>query len=208
MDEHAEHRGYHGRMMMPEMAMDLTQFDGVLSAARNAGIDANRLEIRPAKTADSAWTVTEIDRSWPTQVDAVAVDPSTMQVLDRTRFEDFPLMAKLTRWGVDFHMGILFGLVNQLLLVAFGLALCVLIIWGYRMWWMRRPARSAVSPVQTLCQSWLALSVWGRGVTVVISILLGLALPVMGVSLALFVLVDWLRWRAATRVTLAESSAK
>ena len=33
-------------------------------------------------------------------------------------------MAKLTRWGVDFHMGILFGLVNQLLLVAFGGAVC------------------------------------------------------------------------------------
>jgi uncharacterized iron-regulated membrane protein len=153
VDEHAEHRGHHGGMVMPDMAMDLTQFDGVLSAARNAGIDASKLEIRPAKTRDRAWTVTEIDRSWPTQVDAVAVDPHTMQVLDRTRFEDFPLMAKLTRWGVDFHMGILFGLANQLLLVAFGLALCVLIIWGYRMWWMRRPAQSAVSPVQTLCRA-------------------------------------------------------
>lgn len=161
MDEHAEHRGHHGGMIVPEMAMDLTQFDGVLSAARKAGIDANKLEIRPASTSDRAWTVTEIDRSWPTQVDAVAVDPNTMQVIDSTRFEDFPLMAKLTRWGVDFHMGILFGLVNQLLLVAFGLALCVLIIWGYRMWWMRRPARSAANPVQTLCQSWLALSFWG-----------------------------------------------
>ncbi|MEP8936643.1 PepSY-associated TM helix domain-containing protein [Enterobacter mori] len=208
MDEHAEHRGHHGVMIVPEMAMDLTQFDGVLSAARKSGIDANKLEIRPASTSDRAWTVTEIDRSWPTQVDAVAVDPNTMQVMDRTRFEDFPLMAKLTRWGVDFHMGILFGLVNQLLLVAFGLALCVLIIWGYRMWWMRRPARSAANPVQTLCQSWLALSFWGRVVTIVVSALLGLALPVMGVSLALFIFVDWLRWRAASGVSLAGSSVK
>ncbi|WP_431138948.1 PepSY-associated TM helix domain-containing protein [Enterobacter mori] len=208
MDEHAEHRGHHGGTIVPEMAMDLTQFDGVLSAARRAGIDANKLEIRPASTSDRAWTVTEIDRSWPTQVDAVAVDPNTMQVIDRTRFEDFPLMAKLTRWGVDFHMGILFGLVNQLLLVAFGLALCVLIIWGYRMWWMRRPARSAANPVQTLCQSWLALSMRGRVVTIVVSALLGLALPVMGVSLALFIFVDWLRWRAASGVSLAESSVK
>lgn len=208
MDEHAEHRGHHGGMIVPEMAMDLTQFDGVLSAARKAGIDANKLEIRPASTSDRAWTVTEIDRSWPTQVDAVAVDPNTMQVMDRTRFEDFPLMAKLTRWGVDFHMGILFGLVNQLLLVAFGLALCVLIIWGYRMWWMRRPARSAANPVQTLCQSWLALSFWGRAVTIVVSALLGLALPVMGVSLVLFIFVDWLRWRAASGVSLAGSSVK
>ncbi|HID8743896.1 TPA: PepSY-associated TM helix domain-containing protein [Enterobacter mori] len=208
MDEHAEHRGHHGGMIVPEMAMDLTQFDGVLSAARKAGIDADKLEIRPASTSDRAWTVTEIDRSWPTQVDAVAVDPNTMQVIDSTRFEDFPLMAKLTRWGVDFHMGILFGLVNQLLLVAFGLALCVLIILGYRMWWMRRPARSAANPVQTLCQSWLALSFWGRAVTIVVSALLGLALPVMGVSLALFIFVDWLRWRAASGVSLAESSVK
>ena len=126
----------------------------------------------------------------------VAVDPGTMQVLDRTRFEDFLANKTGTRWGVDFHMGILFGLVNQLLLVAFGLALCVLIIWGYRMWWMRRPAQSAVNPLQTLCQCWLALSGWGRGVTLIISVLLGLALPVMGVSLALFILIDRLRWRA------------
>lgn len=76
------------------------------------------------------------------------------------------------------------------------------------MWWMRRPAQSAVNPVQTLCQCWLALSGWGRGVTLIISVLLGLALPVMGVSLALFILIDWLRWRAATGVSLAESSAK
>ena len=41
-----------------------------------------------------------------------------------------------------------------------------------------------------------------------VSLLLGLALPVMGVSLALFVMVDWLRWRAATGVALAETSAK
>ncbi|WP_395300643.1 PepSY-associated TM helix domain-containing protein [Enterobacter sp. ECC-175] len=205
MDEHAEHRGHHGDTLMPA-SLALSQFDSVLIAARNAGIDANKLEIRPPKAADRAWTVTEIDRSWPTQVDAVAVDPHSMQILDRTRFDDFPLMAKLTRWGVDFHMGILFGLVNQLLLIAFGAALCVLIIWGYRMWWMRRPAASAGSPVQTLCQCWLGLSGWGRTITVLGSVLLGVALPVMGASLAVFVLVDWLRWRAASAVSLAESA--
>lgn len=208
VDEHAEHRGHHGGMVMPDMALDLTQFDDVLHAARSAGIEANRLEIRPAKSADRAWTVTEIDRSWPTRVDAVAIDPHSMQILDRTRFADFPLMAKLTRWGVDFHMGILFGLVNQLLLIGFGLALCVLIVWGYRMWWMRRPAKSPADPVHTLCQSWLALSRWGRAITVAVSVLLGLALPVMGGSLLLFILFDWLRWRAAVQVSLAESSVK
>ena len=106
-------------------ALQLAQFDQALAAARQAGLNASRLEIRPPVSDDRAWTVNEIDRRWPTQVDAVAIDGATMQVVDRTRFADFPLMAKLTRWGVDFHMGVLFGLVNQLLLVGFGCALCV-----------------------------------------------------------------------------------
>lgn len=206
VDPHAEHHGHHSAMMMPEMAMDLTLFDNVLHAARSAGIDATKLEIRPAKMADQAWTVTEIDRGWPTQVDAIAIDPHSMKILDRTRFADFPLMAKLTRWGVDFHMGILFGLANQLVLIAFGIALCVLVAWGYRMWWMRRPTQSASNPVLTLCHCWLALPVSGRIVSLMISIALGLAMPVMGCSLLLFVVIDWLRWRAKSTLSLAESA--
>ena len=117
LDPHAEH---HAGMSMPmamEMHMELGQFDDVLHLAQRSGIDANKLEIRPAKSADKAWTVTEIDRGWPTQVDAVAIDAANMRVVDHIRFADFPLMAKLTRWGVDFHMGLLFGLVNQILLI-------------------------------------------------------------------------------------------
>lgn len=202
MDAHAEHHGHDSGMMMPDRESDLTQFDTVLQAARRAGIDADKLEIRPAKQASQAWTVTEIDRRWPTQVDAVAVDPLSMQVVDRTRFDDFPLMAKLTRWGVDFHMGILFGLANQLALIAFGAALCVLIIWGYRLWWMRRPARSSGNPVQTLCQCWLDLTVNGRVISLAVSCLLAVAMPVLGCSLLLFVLIDWQRWRLHSALPL------
>jgi uncharacterized iron-regulated membrane protein len=176
-----------------------------LHTAQAAGIDAARLEIRPAKNDTQAWTVTEIDRSWPTQVDAVAIDPHSLAVLDRTRFADYPLMAKLTRWGVDLHMGVLFGLPNQLLLIAFGAALCLLIVWGYRMWWMRRPVQAVANPAQMLCQSWQDLPVWGRVVTLLVSVLLGLMMPVMGCSLALFVIIDWLRWRSASALSLAES---
>lgn len=111
----------------------------------------------------------EIDRRWPTQVDAVAIDGATMQVVDRTRFADFPLMAKLTRWGVDFHMGILFGLANQLLLVGFGCALCVTIGVGYRLWWIRRPPQAARDPAHSLLQAWLSLARPAR------SLVLGLA---------------------------------
>lgn len=143
-DPHAEH---HAGMTMPmNMAMspDLSLFDKTRQLAQSAGIDANAIEIRPAKSHDKAWTVTEIDRGWPTQVDAVAIDVATMRIVDHTRFETFPLMAKLTRWGVDFHMGVLFGLANQLLLITFGTGLCVMIVMGYRLWWIRRPTPGQV----------------------------------------------------------------
>ena len=83
---------------------------------RASGIDAAKLEIRPAARADRAWIVSEIDRRWPTQVDSVAVNPHTFQVTDKVEFAQFGLLAKLTRWGVDAHMGILFGPANQLVL--------------------------------------------------------------------------------------------
>ncbi|SKC18642.1 Uncharacterized iron-regulated membrane protein [Kosakonia radicincitans] len=198
-DPHAEHHLHHAGMNMPEMALDLVQFDDVLQVARRAGIAASKLEIRPPRSMDKAWTVTEIDRGWPTQVDAVAINGSTLAVVDRTRFADFPLMAKLTRWGVDFHMGVLFGLANQLLLILFGAALCVMIVVGYRLWWIRRPAGAAVNPAATLLSCWLSLSRAGRVSTLVIALLLGLMLPVMGGSLLLFILIDALRWKCAVQ---------
>lgn len=197
LDPHAEH---HAGMSMPmtmEMPLELGQFDDVLRLAQRSGIDANKLEIRPAKSAYKAWTVTEIDRGWPTQVDAVAIDAANMRVVDHTRFADFPLMAKLTRWGVDFHMGLLFGVVNQILLIIFGLALCVMILMGYRLWWIRRPAPARYNPLLALTQSWCDLSHAGRVITLVIAVLLGIAMPVLGVSLLLFIVVDVLRWRMA-----------
>lgn len=195
MDSHAEHHAYHQGMVMSEPPIAVDRIDAILQVAQRGGIDATHLEIRPPRSADRAWTVTEIDRRWPTQVDAVAIDPGSLTILDYTQFADFPLMAKLTRWGVDFHMGILFGLPNQLLLIAFGLALCTAIVMGYRLWWIKRPVQPSVSPVQTLLQSWLALTLPARALTLLLAIALGLALPVMGASLWLFVVIDWLRWR-------------
>src|SRR5690606_30823976 len=105
---------------------DPVMFDHVLASARAEGISAGKVEIRPPAGENRAWTVTEVDRSWPTRVDAAAVDPRSLGVIDRTRFDEFPLAAKLTRWGIDAHMGTLFGLPNQIVLVAFGLALFVM----------------------------------------------------------------------------------
>ncbi len=74
-----------------------------------------------------------------TQVDTVALDPRDLSIVSRADFETFPLIAKLIRWGIDAHMGILFGWPNQLLMAGLGLALVVTTLLGYRIWWRQRP---------------------------------------------------------------------
>lgn len=198
-DPHAEHHGMMpgmpGMHDMPGATYADADWDRVVDTARHAGLQAAKIEIRPPKSADKAWTVTEIDRAWPTQVDALSVDPRDFTVLDHIYFDDFPLLAKLTRWGVDAHMGVLFGLPNQLLLAAFGIGLCTLILLGYRLWWMRRPALPKANPAGTLSEAWLALPALWRGAVILAVLGVGYALPLMGLSLLVLLAVDIVRWR-------------
>lgn len=181
--EHAHHTG----MAMPvARTAEPQMFDSVLRAAREGGIDAGKVEIMPAAGPNRAWTVTEIDRSWPTQVDAVAVDPRTLSIIDRTDFSTFPIAAKLTRWGIDAHMGSLFGLANQLLLAVTALGLATLVALGYLMWWRRRAVARRVSVLQALG----ALSPRALGTTLVLALLFGICLPVLGASLLIFLIVE------------------
>jgi len=192
--EHAHHAG----MAMPVAGtVDPQMFDAVLRTAREGGIDAGKVEIVPAGGPDRAWTVTEIDRSWPTQVDAVAVDPHTLSITDRIDFATFPIAAKLTRWGIDAHMGSLFGLANQLLLALTALGLAVMVVIGYLMWWRRRSQRRAGR--QGIVAVLLELSPRARWAVAAAALVFGYCLPVLGGSLLLFLLLDLVLtapWRA------------
>jgi len=210
-DPHADHRGTLAGMSMSDMTSPAkkvappvmnqpdARWDQALAAARAAGLQASKLELRQPKSADQAWTISEIDRSWPSQVDAVSINPENFSVVDRVKFADFPRVAKLTRWGVDAHMGVLFGLPNQIILACFGFGLCAMIVLGYRMWWIRRPAVPQRNPSQTLLSAWLALPRYAQGTSLIVVLALGYALPVMGISLVLLVLLDIQRWRSAHR---------
>jgi uncharacterized iron-regulated membrane protein len=195
MGEHAEHQAgsEHGGMAMQMPEADVfAQADRVLASARAGGIDSGMVEVRPPKGAGQAWMVREYDRQWPTQVDTVAVDPGTMAITSRADFATFSIVPKLIRWGIDAHMGILFGLANQIVMAALGFALMAMIAYGYRLWWLRRPAPG--SAPKSLIKAWSYLSMRGRVVSVAIAAALGLMLPLMGVSLVAFVLADLVRW--------------
>lgn len=194
--EHAEHAG-HSTGTAGDAAADASSrtgpaaIDDVLAAGQAVNIDTGLVEILPPADEGSAWVVQEIQRSFPTEVDAVAVDGATLEVVDRTDFADQDLAAKLTRWGIDLHMGTMFGLANQIVLFLIASTLVLMILWGYRMWWQRRPTRGGGGPGRPPQRGALRRAPWwGVGLVLLVAAGIGAALPLLGASLAAFVLVD------------------
>jgi uncharacterized iron-regulated membrane protein len=69
----------------------------------------------------------------------------------------------------------------------------------------RRPPQAVWDPAHSLLQAWLSLAWPARGLVLGIALALGLAMPLMGASLVLFIAVDYLRWRAATAMRMKSS---
>ncbi|MFI8402743.1 PepSY-associated TM helix domain-containing protein [Streptomyces cinereoruber] len=181
-DGHEGHGGGHSggtTAQGPDVGLDRA-----VEAARAAGIDSPRISV--ALPADGkGYVVKETDTQFPLELDSVAVDPADGAVLDRLAFADYPLLAKLTRIGIDAHMGVFLGLFNQLLLAALALALVLMILWGYRMWWLRRPGRPAARGAWRKVPATLLLPL------AAVTALVAWFVPLLGISLLLFLAVDF-----------------
>ncbi|MFD6099467.1 PepSY-associated TM helix domain-containing protein [Nocardiopsis flavescens] len=186
--DHGDHGGHAGHGDHAGHGVDA---DAVLAAARDAGI-SGPVEVTLPVEEGAAYTVRGTDDRWPAHKDAVAVDAATGEVVEELRFADQPLPAKFATWGIAFHMGLLFGVANQVLLTVVALAVLGLVVWGYRMWWLRRPARAGAWAVgrPAVRGAWWALPWWGRAAVVAAALALGWLLPLFAASLAAFVLVD------------------
>ncbi|WP_409073366.1 PepSY-associated TM helix domain-containing protein [Micromonospora chalcea] len=167
-------------------------YDNVLASARSAGL-SGPVEISPAAEPGLAWTVAQVDNAWPVAKDRIAVEPTTGAVTARSDFADWPLLAQLSSLGIQAHMGILFGPINQILLAALALGLLCVIVWGYRMWWQRRPTRAGRRAPLGSPPARGGLRVlpwWALLLGVPVTLALGWALPWFGVTLLGFLVVD------------------
>ncbi|RSM91701.1 PepSY domain-containing protein [Kibdelosporangium aridum] len=190
---HGEHHGGGGGQASG------ANVDQVVNIARGSGLDGP-VEVAVPSGPGKAYVVKQIQSSWPTKQDSVAIDPGTGEVLAKLRFEDYPLGAKLTRWGIDAHMGVLFGLANQIVLAAVCVSLLAMIFWGYRMWWHRRPTKERFGFGRPFPRgAWRSLP---RPVLIgLVVVAAGLAwyLPVLGVSLVGFLVIDLVVGRVKAR---------
>ena len=191
-DEHAGHVGHGASDATASTApVDVRQIDGVLAVARENDV-TGPVEASIPASGDTAFQVSQLRDPWVFSTDSIAIDGASDRVVDVQRFADWPLAAKLTTWGISLHMGVLFGLVTQLALLALAVVLVAVIVGGYRMWFQRRPSRTGGTPVGRPPQRG-ALRRLSPGAVVglaVATVAIGWFVPLLGVSLLAFLAVD------------------
>lgn len=182
---HAHHvGGFDGGGHHQDSSSVTATIDQVAAAARQAGL-SGVLSFDPPQRPGHAWTVSVEDNRWPINTATLAINQHTGEVVDRVTWDDMPLMAKLTDLGIAFHQAQLFGLASQIGLTVLALGAIWLIVSGYRMWWLRRPAGKLGAPppiggVLRNAPIWLLIS-FG---------LLMVLLPVLGVSFVIYLIVE------------------
>ena len=150
----------------------------------------------PPAADGEGWQVAENKRDWPTRYDAVAVDPDTGTITDRVNFADWPFLAKLTDWAIGAHMGVLFGIANQIALALTAIGLITIVVRGYRMWWQRRPTRGSAwamgrPPLRGAMRDLPTAAIAGLAVA---AVAVGWFLPLFGLSLLAFLVADTAIW--------------
>lgn len=140
-------------------------------------------ETRPPRNAEAAYWVRSASINRAEQSELI-IDQYSGAVLKRHDFADNPAVARVVSQGISFHQGELYGWLNlaQNTIAAF-LAL-VLSLSGFVAWWMRRPAGGLGIPAAPDASL-------GTGMIVLV-ISLSILLPLVGVSLVIALILDWL----------------
>ncbi|SEM85389.1 PepSY-associated TM helix domain-containing protein [Lihuaxuella thermophila] len=121
------------------------------------------------------------------------LDQYSGKVLDDFRFDDYGPVAKIISTGITLHKGTQFGLANQLAGLIVCLGIVAIAITGVIMWWKRRPQGKLGAP--TLPKNF-KMTKWAA----IIIMALGVLFPLVGVSLIIALLLDFLVIRRIPKV--------
>jgi len=189
-----------GNSSMPK---DLAAFDRVAATVRPLCL-APPVIIAPPGRGSKYWTAKSMTQNRPYRV-TLEVDGTTGDVVSREDFSDRHLVDRLVGIGIAAHEGQLFGWANQLLGLLTAAGLILLSISGVILWWRRRDQGVLGAPKILLAPR------FSRGLVLLI-VLLGVYLPLFGVSLVVVLVLekfllariprvrDWLGLRASEPV--------
>jgi uncharacterized iron-regulated membrane protein len=130
----------------------------------------------------AVWTVKSEAQNRPL-METLTFDPATGQELSHERFADRHPIDRVVNYGIAWHEGQLFGLLNQLIGVATALMLMTLCVSGFVMWRRRKPEGRLGAPPPPADPQRL------RG-AVAIALVLAVLLPLMALSLAVLLVIE------------------
>ena len=181
---HAEHRQHGTQPAAP--AAPQVSLQQVQDLATTRGVEPGYSITLPT-SATGVFTVA-VFADDPRNDATLHIDQYTGQVLVDVRWQDYSPVARATEMGVMLHEGKMFGPLNQLLILLVCLMILLGSVSGLVMWWKRRPQGGlGVPPLRHDLPRWKLATA--------IMLVLGVAFPLVGLSM----LVVWLLDRRVLR---------
>jgi uncharacterized iron-regulated membrane protein len=173
--------------------VDMAGLDRASKAADQVGLMTPVRFVVP--TDGGAWKAQSEDTTFPVERDQIAVDGATGQIVDRFDYNDEHWLHKLGTSGILFHQAQLFGIGTQLFMTTLAIGIAVMIGFGYRMWWLRRPRGGWGAPPSL--RNWVR-----RAPLALLALVVGLiwVLPTLAVALAVWLVLErgWQWWQLET----------
>ncbi|MFJ7929031.1 PepSY-associated TM helix domain-containing protein [Peribacillus sp. NPDC096448] len=114
----------------------------------------------------------------------IHIDQYSGAVLADYRYDHYGLIGKIVAWGITLHKGTQFGLVNQIISLLICLGIMLVAFSGFYLWWKRKPKKGLGAPK--------APQIKNMKLFLFLLIGLGILFPLVGLSLIVVWLIDWL----------------
>ncbi|MGV8918272.1 MAG: PepSY-associated TM helix domain-containing protein [Pseudomonas sp.] len=179
--DHAEHMKHSDVMAAP--AAPSLSLQQVVDIATEQGVYVG-YNITAPTTADGVFTIA-VFADDPRNDATLHIDQYSGKVLAKLGWKDYSTVSRATELGVMLHEGKFFGWLNQLLIFLICLMVLLSSVSGLVIWWKRRPQGGlGVPPLRHDLPRWKT--------AIVIIVGLGVAFPLVGISLLAVWAVDWL----------------
>ncbi|MGM1033969.1 PepSY domain-containing protein [Peribacillus frigoritolerans] len=156
--------------------------DDVVTIANREGIHPSYSINIPQET-DGVYTLSAFPPKAQDEA-TIHIDQYSGAVLADYRYDHYGLIGKIVAWGITLHKGTQFGLINQIISLLICLGIMLVVCSGFYLWWKRKPKKSLGAPK--------APQIKNMKLFLFLLIGLGILFPLVGLSLIVVWLIDWL----------------
>ncbi|MBO0998467.1 PepSY domain-containing protein [Bacillus sp. SD075] len=156
--------------------------DDVVTIANREGMHPS-YSINIPQEPDGVYTLS----AFPPQAQdeaTIHIDQYSGAVLADYRYDHYGLIGKIVAWGITLHKGTQFGVINQMISLLICLGIMLVAFSGFSLWWKRKPKKGLGAPK--------APPIKNMKFFLFLLIGLGILFPLVGSSLIVVWLIDWL----------------